>query len=353
MLPYLYLVFGVYTLTFLGRCYGSKGIARLTLCFAITALILFAGLRGYSVGTDTGNYKRWFDGIHKFSSAFNLGTEIGFSALLGVARSISDSYVFFLLAAATLTVTFYITAIAKMVRHYETAVYVYITLGTYTFLFNGVRQAIAASITFWAIRFVLEKRLFAYVLSVAIAASFHLSALVALPLYFIAGNKLRLSRVVFLVVVAIGLGLLFKFSSGLTLLLFSDHYSAYAEISAGGGGVMSAFLLAQGILLTIIRRMLGHKREKYTILLNIYLISILPVLISTLASLNPSGILRLHIYFSSSAILMWPMAVHSSAKRDRPLIGFTFFCVTMAFFVLTTSAFSDLVPYYINLDIIK
>ena len=66
--------------------------------------------------------------------------------------------------------------------------------------------------------------------------------------------------------------------------------------------VTSAYLLAYSVPMLIAGRMGDRFGPR-----NIYLIGLVPALASTLSGVNPSGLLRLHLYFSSVAILMWPM----------------------------------------------
>jgi hypothetical protein len=83
--------------------------------------------------------------------------------------------------------------------------------------------------------------------------------------------------------------------------------------------------------------------------LNIYLVGLVPVVASVIASVNPSGVLRLHLYFSSTAILLWPMVFRQF--RQTPLmaiISLGFMAITMGFFVMTTTTFSHLSPYMVN-----
>lgn len=49
------------------------------------------------------------------------------------------------------------------------------------------------------------------------------------------------------------------------------------------------------------------KMKGFSRLLNIYLIGLIPVVAATLSNVNPSGILRLHIYFSQVALILWSM----------------------------------------------
>lgn len=60
----------------------------------------------------------------------------------------------------------------------------------FSFGLNGIRQAIAMSITFYAIRFILERKPVTYISLIVFATLFHNTAIVCLILYiFVLGNK--------------------------------------------------------------------------------------------------------------------------------------------------------------------
>ena len=351
MTPYVLLLVLVVLTTYGGRRSGHALGRVLGVAISCVLLILFAGVRDYHVGTDTGNYVYKFSQIDSFKSVLSNSTEVGYNILSWLAKVLSDSYASLLLMISAVVVPLYLITIMKLVKRYETGIYLFIVLGFYTFAFNGARQAIAAAICFWAIRFILDRRFLPYMAAVGVAMLFHKTALVALPVYFLAARQLRISRLLGLAVSAALLVVFLRVFVGLAAGLLDDRFAAYATAGEGGGMVMGAFLLSQGALLFWVRRFITTDREMYFRLLNIYLIGLLPVVVSTLSSINPSGLLRLHVYFTSVAILMWPMVFrHVRGTNQRALVGFAFLVFTLAFFVMTTIAFSGLVPYRLHAE---
>ncbi|WNL42931.1 EpsG family protein [Halomonas sp. PAMB 3264] len=351
MIAYLLLLIFVTINTCVWRRAGSSGVRRLGLFFTGTALVLFAGLRNRRVGTDTGTYIRHFYESDSFDIVIER-QDTGYYLLSWIARTLSESYSMLLVLIALIVVSCYLTTITRLVKRYETGVYLFVTLGTYTFFFNGARQGIAAAICFLAIPFLLERRLWPYIALVAFAALFHRTALIALPLYWLATTQVRWQRLAilgFTTVIAVAFLSVFV---GLASELLSDRFSTYAEAGEGGGEVTVAFLFGQGVMLYIFKRYVPDPNGWYARLLNIYLIGLVPTLASTLSSVNPSGVLRLHLYFSSMSILLWPMVFQQlGTTTTRILLAMGFLCVTAMYFVLTTSTFSNLSPYSFNMDI--
>lgn len=352
MMPYLLLLMFVTGTAYLGRRSGHPVIRKLSLFAVGGALVAFAGLRDYRVGTDTGNYVRQFTFSESFASVMERQTEVGYNFLSWLARSISDSYSVLLLLIAAIVVGCYVPTIVKLTRRYETALFLFITLGVYTFFFNGARQGLAAAVCFAAIPFLLQRRLIPYVLTVGIAALFHQTALIALVLYPLASARVDWRRLVMIVATTVVLVVFLQVFVNLAALLVDDKFAAYAEAGEGGGQVWVAFLVCQGAMLYLFKGVARDPDGHYGRLLNIYLIGLVPALASTLTGVNPSGVLRLHLYFSSVAIIMWPMVFrHFGTSPLRGLISLGFLAVTLAFFILTTSTFSNLTPYRLNTEI--
>lgn len=180
---------------------------------------------------------------------------------------------------------------------------------------------------------------------------FHKTALVTLPLYFLAAPRLRLARLAGLVAASVFLVVFLRLFVGVAADLLDERFAAYAADAEGGGVVLGTFLLFQGALLFWLRRFVRMDCDVYLRLLNIYLIGLVPVTVSALSSINPSGLLRLHIYFTAVAILLWPMVFRNvHGTHQRAVLGFAFLIFTMTFFVMTTSTFSGLVPYRLNTE---
>src|SRR5690606_23390964 len=138
----------------------------------------------------------------------------------------------------------------------------------------------------------------------------------------------------------------------LAAILIDEKYAVYGQPEEGGGKVQVAFLLGQALLLLYFKKQVGHKNIVYGRLLNMYLIGLVPALASVISSVNPSGVLRLTIYFSHTSILLWPMVFMSFRRiENRALVVVSFFIIAVAYFVLTTSTFSKLTPYQLNSEI--
>lgn len=347
MIPYLVLLGVVTGLAFVGKRSGNAARAPYVGTILLV-LILFAGLRDVSVGTDTGTYRRQFESVYSVDDIWRT-TEIGYNALMVLCAEISADYAVILTGIALITVSCYVRGILRMTEQYDIALFLFVTLGAYTFFFNGARQGIAVSLCFLALPWLLDRRPVPYILMVGVAALFHHTALVALPLYAFAQPRVSWRQLAF---VGIGVVMMVVFLTTFVQLaanLLDDKYAVYAEEAEGGGALMTAFLVAQGLLLFFAKKQMNNSDERYARLLNVYLIGLVPAIAAALSNINPSGLLRLQFYFSHTALILWPM-FFSRLKRGslRSSLLLAAAAIAIAFFGLTTTVFSNLVPYQLN-----
>lgn len=352
MFAYLTLLFSVVILVYLGRRYGSAGVRRVTLSFAILTLTIFAAVRDKTVGSDTANYVRFIEKISTVDDVFSFKLEPGFNVLVLLSGELSDSYALLLANIAFIVVVCYTLTIIRLVKRYEIAFFIFITLGTYTFFFNGARQGMAAAICFLALPCLLDRRLVSYSLLVGIAALFHYSALIALPIYFLATSRVSWIQVVVIIVSVVIATAILSQVAQLAATLIAEKYASYGRKGEGGGHLQVAFLLVQGAILFFFRGKVVDDNKYYGRLLNIYLIGLVPSLASVISSVNPSGMLRLTAYFTHTAILLWPMVFLNFRDLQAKVIFMSgFLVVALVYFVMTTSYFSNLTPYQINSEL--
>ncbi|WP_083868165.1 EpsG family protein [Halomonas smyrnensis] len=241
MIPYLILLFVTVGLAHVGRRYRDLVIERFTLVVVVGVLVFFAGARDLSVGTDTWSYVGWLDAITSLESIFKLPVEPGFSALVLISGLVSDGYFFYLTAIALVTVFFWIATIYRLVPRYEIAIFVFITLGFYTFAFNGARQGVAIAICFSAFPYLLERKFIRYVAIIAVATLFHKTALIAIPIYFLAIPQAGWRQ--FWIVISAGLimSVILPQFSDLAASFIDKKYAKYGVEEAGGGEITLAF----------------------------------------------------------------------------------------------------------------
>lgn len=202
------------------------------------ALFLFAGLR-YQYGNDYGNYA----GMYALVQAWG-PTALGYDYLYGLLSWVCPS--FYILIAVTSAVFVYVVyrlvSTSLPVAFIWMGLFVFV-INPYLFLMNlsAIRQCLAMVLFIVAVPYAINRKPVHFFALVVLATLFHKSAIILLPVYFIATPKEVYRRGVALYVAVVAGALVFVDFSSLAMtlneLLFSDgSYSAYIE-----GGMTNSF----------------------------------------------------------------------------------------------------------------
>lgn len=157
-------------------------------------LAIFVGISDMLGGYDRYIYAEIFDqlanrmrdGRNIFtSSLFRLyGKEFGYCFLnVGVALFSANRYIFILVATLIIYICLYFS-FKRHTNNYAFAIILFLGLWFF-FSFTYLRQVLGASIGWLALRYVSERNLKRFLIVVCIAVTFHNSAIILLPLYFI------------------------------------------------------------------------------------------------------------------------------------------------------------------------
>ena len=176
---------------------GQKLLHRYILLAALPMFLLVA-LRNQSLGADTNGYLTNFvktiaipwEALEE-SSRMEYGYLIFVKLLTYVTH---DPLVFQIIYTAI-----YLWAITDFAKQLEEEHFLFLflfgSLGSYTFMFTGVRQCLAISICLLAFRFVKKRKLIRFALLVLLAFNFHKSAILFVITYFIYPRRLSFLNV--------------------------------------------------------------------------------------------------------------------------------------------------------------
>lgn len=185
----------VYTLLALLMCYGayrSQGTTKQARYWGWVPIVLFTlifGLR-YGVGVDYDNYLRMYDNSSGYNSFAlfleNERFEFSFSLLIYCCHFLNmPVYVFFSLIAFIQIFLLYKTFKDEnniLIYIYATLIFTGICM--YSFM-NILRHEIAFCIFLYSLQFIRDNKLIKYWICCLLAFSFHHSAILLFPLYFI------------------------------------------------------------------------------------------------------------------------------------------------------------------------
>lgn len=187
---------------------------------------LFVGLRGENVGVDTENY---YEHFYKYGAYGCFFVEKGFDWINRWLYANNYSASTFLLVLASISVCFIALSIRKKQGNEYTISAFCLYLLTFSYLINGVRQGIAASILLFSVEFIQKRKLLPFVALLLLGSLFHVSVLLLAPLYFICHYNLKDSIYVIIYVLSFA-GLFVDFSQYIPSIVFLGRdYSRYVD----------------------------------------------------------------------------------------------------------------------------
>lgn len=231
MLVYLVNIFLiiVWALVFnIGKRTQRKKILFVVICFV--QLYLISAYR-YNIGAD---YKMYADGFFDMAidvsrNGFNLtgyeDWEIGFILFNKIiAVFTADSSVFFVISSLLPLI-----GPAYLIIRYSgnpfISVFLYVNLYLFYLDINFVRQGIAMSILCFAYGFLRDKKFWRFVLIVALAACFHLTAVYMIPVFLICLMKVNTRT---LILYLFGLLFYYILSDGLLNIVLASFHNEYS-----------------------------------------------------------------------------------------------------------------------------
>jgi len=310
-------------------------------------LVLIGGLRGSSVGTDTGSYIEIYNIFYHDDFVIHVGNEIGFVALMRFLRFFNLDAQWVLVA----TTLMFVLLMLKGIYHFSTnvwfSVFLLMTFAFYNLSIHLVRQFLTIAIFFYGYKYILNKNFIKYILAMLVAFSIHNSAILFLPLYLFAlFNYDRRAMLKFFVILSIFL-FNFYFIFGL-IVTFFPRYLVYLDQES-----MFRFTGASYIAISMSALLLGIVvifKTKNNKMLNLEFTMILFSLILTIIAANGFfNLLRFAFYFQIFSIIFIPRCISLINNAKIRTISYLFVALTsIAFYTFTLSTGAGVggtVPY--------
>ncbi|QKH88945.1 EpsG family protein [Prevotella melaninogenica] len=216
------------------------------LFFSLVILAVFVGLSDMLGGYDRYIYASLFDDIaditrvggnYKDASIFTLyPSEIGYiGSNVLISFITSNRYIFILLYTLIIYFLYYFS-LKKYCINYPFAIMLFMGL-MFFFTFTYFRQMVGVGIAWFAIRYVYKKELYKFIICVLVAASFHNSAIILFPLYFLPIKRFSQRSIIIIMSICLVLGLsggpsaLFRLYGDVTDMQYRTD--SYAEQETG------------------------------------------------------------------------------------------------------------------------
>jgi transmembrane protein EpsG len=296
-------------------------------------LILVSGLR-HGIG-DTWAYKQLYKTIIMFGQVPRGSYETGYVVFLTLLTQVSSNPQFMIFVNSFITNFLNIGVLRKYSSLFELQTFMYITSGYYLVTMNGVRQALAAAVIFASTRFIIEGKFKTYLLIILLMYTFHTSALIMIPVYFIARQDLwsKKTLLVFLV-----LPIVFIFFNPLMSIMFQtmegSRYASYqGAILTGGEGGASIFRVLVAAVPVVMAYLGRHKLREEWAESNVFVNMSLINLIFMIFSLMNWLFARFAFYFQPYNFVLLPYMIKILFNRqEKQFVYLLFIICYLAFF---------------------
>lgn len=232
-------LFLIYLFTGGDKSLSSQSARRVQVIWMGMALLIFAALRSYTVGTDVWGYFQDYYKDASYNSFSELwddrqGRDPFFHCLLRVLSFISSNPQFMLLIIGGI-VAFGFSYFSYYQKGNVLLFYVlFIGFRMYSFTLSGLRQACAMSLIYIAYTQLKKEKPMLFFVLVALAALFHQSALVALLIFIV--FKIKNDRIVEYAAIIVAVSNIVSGGALAAIMenyVFQDRFSGYIERSVG------------------------------------------------------------------------------------------------------------------------
>ncbi|WJE46140.1 EpsG family protein [Peribacillus frigoritolerans] len=352
MAVYLINIFLIVFFAFFLLWYNPTQIKKKLFCILIAIQwILISGLRHIDIGPDTDQYLYRFNEV-KYTSweqlirslfGFIFGGEDvkdpGYSLFVKVVQLLITDYQLYLILVAM------IFTIPLAIYIYKNSSDPFLSFILYSCLFysffsiTGIRQTIATAIgVFLGYKFIKQRSLIKFLLTVGLSALFHKSALILIPFYFIANKKITWKYLVSISLL-IPISWVFK-GKILTIMAEISGYNGY-DMQLEGAGAKTFSLLLLAVLIVALWRMPIILKNNNNNNHNLNALFIAVIFVS-FTFINQNA-MRLVQYYSIFLLLLLPEITKSFSEEDRKLGFLIKYIITIVLIALLIKNS----PYYL------
>lgn len=325
-------LFSSYIFSLISRICDKRRFKIMSMLFfsiIIITLIVISGLRR-GIG-DTSAYKHSYELLYQNIDSFKIDKDFGFSILMLVLMQISSDPQILVFVTALITNLLNCIVFYKYRNYIELQLYMYIAAGYYLVTMNGIRQCLAAALLFICTPLIIRGNLKLYLTFILLISTIHASALIMIPIYFIAREKPWSRKILIMIIISIISALFYDiFMQVLNSTLSNTQYSQYAEFSEGGSSVLRAIINLVPVILAYIKKdELKEKWPESNIFINISLIN------SVFVSFGMFNWIfnRFSIYFQLYNFILLPYIIGSCFKeKEKRLVYFLFVICYFIFF---------------------
>ena len=318
---------------------------RVNLFFALmtfSVIIFFASLR--SSVADTGAYismfKSYPSDLSQIDGLLNGVAKRypGFLVLTVLLKKFTSDYNVWFTIIAVISGICVMIPLYKYSSNFGVSAFLFMASCQFSWMFNGMRPFLVASIIFACTGLVLRKKFIPYAIIVCLLSTIHTSALILIPMYFIVTGEPWNKRTM-LFVGAIILAILFtsKFTGVLEDVVENTDYATSMEEfkeTDDGTSIIRIAVESVPVIIAFIYR--NRIKDKLTPIIKLSInMSLVASGLYVISKIARSGIMlgRLPIYFSMYNLILLPWLIKNIFnKEEKRLVYYLMVILYLAFF---------------------
>lgn len=318
---------------------------RVNLFFALmtfSVIIFFASLR--SSVADTGAYismfKSYPNDLSQIDGLLNGVAKRypGFLVLTVILKKFTSDYTVWFTIIAVISGICVMIPLYKYSSDFGVSAFLFMASCQFSWMFNGMRQFLVASIIFACTGLVLRRKFIPYAIIVCILSTIHISALILIPMYFIVTGEPWNKRTM-LFIGAIILAILFtsKFTGMLEEVVENtDYATSMEEFKETDDGTSIMRIIVESVPVIIVFLYRNRIKDKLTPIIKLSInMSLIASGLYVISKIARSGIMlgRLPIYFSMYNLILLPWLIKNIFnKEEKRLVHYIMVILYLAFF---------------------
>lgn len=261
---WIYILILIIIAFFAYKEFNGERLSNYGLFFILLGLCLFVGMGDMLGGYDRYIYGSLFDRVadmvtagqtnYKDAALFQLySSEFGYCWLnVALGYITQNRYIYIMILTIIIYVNLY-NSLKKYASYRAFALLIFMGFWFF-FTFTYLRQVLSATIAWYSIKYIINRDFKKFLLIVVLAFSFHNSAIVIFPLYFIPVIKFKRDIIVYLAIAMFLLGL-----SGVPSTLFDIYGAASGSLERSNSynidnGARWAYLIESFVILLFVFR---------------------------------------------------------------------------------------------------
>lgn len=320
-------------------CYHLKK-NTIYLLFIFSFFCFFSSLRYPKMGTDTYVYFELFEAIcsNQYIIKFSLKPEWGYLIINKIISIFTSNKQIFLLLINSFIIYSFLSYINKYSKNIWFSVLLFILMGYFDTSMNLIRFNIAFAITLFAHKYLIENKIFHFIIIIALSSLFHITSwifVIAPIIYKINLKNISFAR--FIIIFTLFLFIAYIFTSKILNIIF-ENVTIFGDYENNDNfGIQEQAKLAPILNFLIIYLVIIYTGiimwRKFQLNIEDYMLFKLLILSSIFLILSftftPIG--RLSYLFSYSSIVLIPNATLQIKKTKKRMLLST---ILISFFIL-------------------